>query len=596
MKKSSNKKNAIHVFQKVKFLLLASQKRQLIIIAGLLFIGMLFEMMSLGILIPALGIMLNSDIAKSYPILTPYLHFIGDPSQRQLIIWGISSIMIIFLMKAIFLIYSTWRQSKFSSELAATLAQNLFIGYLRQPYSFHLKRNSAELIRNIQSEVAAFNSVSMSLISLTLEMSAIIGIAFMLIFVEPLGAIVVTSFLGISSLLFYQLTKNKILSWGKGRQFHGGFITKHLLEGLGGVKEIKLFGREDFFLKEYVKHYTPWTKIQVNTNTLNLMPRMYLELLAVIGLAGLVVLMVAQNKPMDSVLPTLAVFVAAAFRMIPSTNRIMNSIQQVRFARPVIDLIYNEFKMIRYEEANSVVFKNKLDFSKNLVVTNLSFCYSGASTKALDGVSIKVEKGQSVGFMGQSGSGKSTLVDLILGLLTPDSGEISVDSQNIQNDLRCWQNQIGYVPQSIYLTDDTLRRNVAFGIENDKIDNNSVVRAIKAAQLDEFVGSLPQGLETYVGERGVRLSGGQRQRIGIARALYNDPEVLVLDEATSALDSENEKEVMLAIAALQGHKTILIVAHRLSTINNCDKIYKLNKGKIIAEGIPQIILESNKLS
>ena len=348
------------------------------------------------------------------------------------------------------------------------------------------------------------------------------------------------------------------------------------------------------FLSEYGVHNDAIAKIQIRVITLGLVPRVYLELLAVMGLAGLISLMMAQNKPLDLLLPTLGIFIAAAFRLIPSVSRIMYYFQHLRYTRPVVEVLFNEFRLVRNAMKPDVATA-KLNFNSIIELKNLIFHYFNAKINALDGVSINIKKGESVGFIGPSGSGKSTLVDVILGLLTPEKGDITVDGQNIQKNLRGWQNQIGYVPQSIYLTDDTLRRNVAFGLPNNQIDDLAVARAIKASQLDEFVQSIPNKLETYVGERGIRLSGGQRQRIGIARALYHDPAVLVLDEATSSLDSTTERGVMQAISALRGSKTLIIVAHRLSTVEHCDQLYRLDQGKIVEEGTPLNMLKIKKV-
>ena len=545
---------------------------------------MIFEMAGLGILIPALSIMLNPDIGKEYPSVTPYLEFIGNPTQMQLVLGGMLTLVLIYIIKTFYLIFLGWRQSKYTAELSSQISQQLFLGYLRQPYTMHLQRNSAELLNNIQSEVNLFNSVAQSTISLITEFSVLISVAIMLALVEPLGALLVTSFLAVSALGFLSLTKNKLLIWGKNRVVHSERTNQHLLQGLGGVKDVKLMGLENHFSQEYAKHNIANTKLQIKVNTLSLVPRPYLELLAVTGLAGLIGLMVVQGRPMNILLPTLGVFVAAAFRMIPSVNRIMSSMQAIRFANPVIEKLYIEFKMIReYQEKSDPAID--FNFSNKIIIENLRYSYPNATTCAIDGVSLIINKGETVGFIGASGSGKSTLMDIILGLLTPLSGSVLVDNSHIQANPRKWQDQIGYVPQSIYLTDDTLRNNIAFGIPSNKINNRAVDYAIRSAQLDEFVESLSEGLETYVGERGVRLSGGQRQRIGIARALYYDPQVLVLDEATSALDSNTEMGVMESINALHGSKTILIVAHRLSTLNNCDRLYKLEKGKVVNENI-----------
>jgi ABC-type multidrug transport system fused ATPase/permease subunit len=289
--------------------------------------------------------------------------------------------------------------------------------------------------------------------------------------------------------------------------------------------------------------------------------------------------MLAQNRLLESILPALGLFTAAAFRIMPSVNRVLSGVQSLRYGLPVIDVVHAELNLVMPK----VVFSSKLvtPFREVIELSQISYTYPASAEAALKDISLTIQRGESVGFIGTSGAGKSTLVDILLGLLTPDTGKVRVDGQDIQTNLRNWQDQIGYVPQSIFLTDDTLRSNVAFGLPTDQIDEAAIWRAIYSAQLEQFVKELPLGLDTLVGERGVRLSGGQRQRIGIARALYHDPAVLVLDEATSALDTATESAVMDAVRALHGHKTLIIVAHRLSTIEHCDQFYRLERARLI---------------
>ena len=571
-------------------MLSANQERQVVILGTLMIVGVFFEMIGLGALIPALGLMLNPGIINNYPLLNKIFTQLGNPTQLQIVIYGLILLIIIYAIKAIFLIFLSWRQSKFSSELSADLANQLFFGYLKLPYGFHLEKNSAELLRNIQSEVGQFTFISQSVIALSVEISIVIGVALMLLIIEPAGALIITSFLILSVYIFHSLTKKRLLSWGELRQKHTGLANQHLLQGLGGVKDVKLLGREDYFLNEFSVQNNSNAKIQTRVSTLGLVPRLYLELLAVIGLVGLIIIMVIQNKPIELLLPTMGVFAAAAFRMIPSANRIMTSIQGIRYAKPVVELLYSEIELIR--AINEIKNSNELIvYHDKLQLKNLSFQYPSSDLKALDNVTLSIIKGQTVGLIGPSGSGKTTLVDIILGLLKPTYGEILSDGKNINNNIRSWQNQIGYVPQSIYLTDDSLRNNIAFGIPSNEINEIEILNSIKAAQLVEFINSLPNGLDTFVGERGVRLSGGQRQRIGIARALYNNPPFLLLDEATSALDTATEVEVMSEVMAMRGQKTILIVAHRLTTVSTCDIIYRFSSGKIVEEGSPESILK-----
>jgi len=316
---------------------------------------------------------------------------------------------------------------------------------------------------------------------------------------------------------------------------------------------------------------------------------LWLELLAVIGLSILVVIIIMKGNSIDTLLPTVGLFAAAAFRLLPSANRILGAIQSIRYVSPVIDTIYSEFNLFSNEIKKEV--NVPLQFNNSISLDKVIYRYPETNSEALNDINIIIPHGASVGFVGGSGSGKSTLVDIILGLLSPVSGVLKVDGIDIQNNLRGWQDQIGYVPQSIFLTDDTLRRNVALGIDENQIDNDLVWKAICSSQLETFVNELPNKLETIVGERGERLSGGQLQRIGIARALYHEPSILVLDESTSALDTETENAVMDAIRALQGKKTIIIVAHRLTTIEHCDFLYRLEKGTIVDGGKTSEILQ-----
>ncbi len=579
------------LLSKINYLLPKSKKRQLLILCGFLLIGMLLEMVGLGVLIPAIGVMLSVNIVVEYPMLRPFIDSLGNPTQTELIIAGMSVLVFVFIIKTLFLVYLNWRQSKFSAQLSAQLSENLFYGYLRKPYTFHLQNNSAQLIRNILSEVNFFSSITQSMIALTIEVSIILSLTAVLLAIEPVGAIMVTLFFAISAYLFQLLTKAKIVKWGELRQLHDGKVNLHLLQGLGGVKDVKLMGREDYFLEKFNESNLWKAKLSTRQFTLQQVPRLYLELLAVIGLVGLIVVMVLQDKPINALITTLGIFVAAAFRMIPSINRIMIAFQSIRFAQPVVDVLYNEFKSIHEDvELAKVITPNLRPFSNVICSNNLIFNYYGFKANALNGINFTIRIGESIGLVGPSGSGKSTFVDLLLGLLKPSKGNIFVDGTDIHGDIRRWQDQIGYVPQSIYLMDDTLRRNVAFGIPDKQINKDAVSRAIKSAQLDEYVKNLPEGLETFVGERGIRLSGGQRQRIGIARALYHDPSILVLDEATSSLDTDTENKVKEAVDALKGNKTLIIVAHRLSTVQNCDRIFKFEKGRIVEEGTPENML------
>ena len=572
------------------YLLNNSQKKQLIYLFFLLLIGMFFEVLGIGILIPILSLLMDSNIGNKYPNLLPFLKMIGSPSQFKLVIYGMSFLVIIYLSKTFFLMYLSWKQSSFSANLSASISEKLYYGYLMQPYIFHLNRNSAFLINNISGEVVQFSAITQSALIFIVELSAIIGVFIMLIFIEPIGALSVTIVLALLIVIFYKLFKSKLSNWGESRLYHASMMSKLLSQGLGAVKDVIVLSRANFFLDVFSEHNLKHARIQSKVNTLNLAPRLYLELFAVIGLSILIILMALQHKPLENLIPTIAVFVAAAFRMIPSGNRIMASIQQIQYIDSSLDRLYKDFLLLSKSEYSTFNQKNQINLKNQIDILDLSYAYPNTFINAVNKINIKIKKGETIGLIGPSGSGKSTTVDLILGLLNPDSGKILIDGIDINSNINSWRSQIGYVSQSIYLIDDTLINNIAFGLQNDQINIEKINTAIKYAQLEEFIEGLPLKLNTIVGERGVRLSGGQRQRIGIARAMYNNPPILILDEATSALDNETEKAFMDSIQMLKLDKTIIIIAHRLTTVEKCDRIYKIVDGEITSYGVPQEVL------
>ena len=569
--------------QKLWRILTSHQKYSAIVLLGLMLIGMVLETLGIALVIPALALMTQSDLVCRYPGLVPWLDVIGNPSHEQLVIGGMLALVGVYAIKAFFLAFLAWRQAHFVFGVQAGLSQRLFAGYLRQPYTFHLQRNSAELIRNTMGQVTDITGVMQQGLALITELLVMIGISLLLLITEPIGALLVVSTIVLSGCVFHWFTRRKLLAWGEARQIHEGQRIKHLQQGLGGAKDVKLLGRESHFLAQYEKHNIGSAKAGQYQVTLKALPRLGIELLAVTGLAILVLGMIAQGKPLSALLPTLGLFAAAAFRLLPSVNRVLMAIQGVRFFLPVINTLDSELCLL--DMAPVEQRGQSLSFNDMLTLNNIRFSYpSAADVSVLQGIDLRIPCGASVGFVGGSGAGKSTLVDIILGLLTPDSGSVKIDGIDIQTNIRGWQDQIGYVPQSIFLTDDTLRRNVAFGLSEEQIDDEAVWGAIRAAQLEQFVNELSQGLDTHVGERGVRLSAGQRQRIGIARALYHDPQVLVLDEASSSLDIATERSFMDSVRALKGDKTIIIVAHRLSTVEHCDCLFRIERGRVVQEG------------
>ena len=576
------------MFNKVWYLLTAEQRISAIVLFGLLFIGMMLETLGIGLVIPAFALITQSNLAEKYPIMSPWLEMLGNPSHERLVVVGMVTLVSVYIIKTLYLAFLAWRQAQFTYDIQANLSQSLFSGYLRQPYTFHLQRNSAQLIRNTISHAEGTTGVIQQCLLLIMEVLVLFGISTMLLVVEPLGAALVLILMGLSGWVFNNFSRKHMLKWGEELQLHEGLRIQHLQQGLGGAKDVKLLGRESDFIDQYDFHNLGSARVSKRQSILLALPRLMLELFAVTGLASLIIVMINQGKPIESLLPITGLFAVAAFRLLPSVNRVISVVQYLRFYLPIINTMYDEIRLL--DNTKPTTHSGSLVLKDTLTLEQVRYDYPSTESSALSGINLTITHGTSIGFVGDSGAGKSTLVDIILGLLTPVSGSVKVDGVDIQKSIRGWQDQIGYVPQSIYLTDDTLRKNIAFGLPAKQINDDAVRRAIHDAQLEKFINELSEGLDTVVGERGIRLSGGQRQRIGIARALYHDPSVLVLDEATSSLDTDTESGVMDAVRDLHGKKTILIVAHRLSTVEDCDYLYRLEQGKIIDEGPPESML------
>lgn len=560
----------------------ASQRRRAAWLLVLISIGMVLETAGVGLVIPFLALITESDIGAKYPGTQPVLEWLGNPDRTTLIVIGMFVMLGFFLFKNLFLAFMAWQRTHFVASTQATLSQRLFTTYLRQPYAFHLRHNSAELIRNVSMESNQFTLGLNSLIQLVTQALVVLGVGGLLLAVEPIGGLVTFVLFGVAGGAFQALTKKRVRWWGKARRFHQGKVIQHLQQGLGGAKDVKLLGREEVFLSQFATHAVGVAQSERKRKFISALPKLWFEALAILGLVVLVLTLLAQGRPIEAILPTLAVFAAAAFRLMPRIGLLTASSQELRFVGPVVEHVYRELKELEgvppVEEASPMVFR------RDIRLRGVAFAYPGTAWPAVSQIDLEIPRGSSAGLVGGSGAGKSTLVDLILGLLEPSQGQVLVDGVDIRTNLRGWQDQVGYVPQSIYLTDESLRRNIAFGLHPEEIDDEAVRVAAKAAKLEELIAGLPKGLETTVGERGVRLSGGQRQRIGIARALYHDPAVLVLDEATSALDTKTEEGVMEAVNALQGTKTIIVVAHRLTTVARCDKLYRIEQGRLVSEG------------
>ena len=575
----------MNVLQQLNYLLEKKTKRNLIIVVIMSVIGSAVELLGVTIVLPIVDLAMDQGngeglIANSIRSIT------GAGTKEELLLWMIVLTIFIYIVKNIYVCFMYSRQYKFAATVKRETAARLMKSYFSRPYSFFLYKNSAELIRSVGSDTGQlFQLLSNLLIIFSNVLTALCIITFLAI--TNLGmTITVGLILGIC-LMVIGLGLQKINRRnGRINVQLNGFLIKYLQQAFEGIKEIKIMNIEDFFIDTYTSTYRKSTDMEVRYSFLNTMPKYIIESFAVVAVLGFLGANIIVNPDYMELVPQLAAFCVAAFKLLPSVNAIYASFNSVVYYKASIDIVYNDIKAAEDCEAEKwYLDKNdsNLSFKNEIRMENVSFKYDGTEREVLSDISLSIKKGQSVAFVGASGGGKTTTADLILSLLNPTSGKVLVDGVDINSNIRNWRGKFGYIPQNIYMIDDSIRRNVAFGVYDDEIDDDKVWQALREAQIEDFVKNLPDGLDTEVGERGTRISGGQKQRLGIARALYRNPEILVFDEATSALDNETEKEVMSEIEGLQGSKTIIMIAHRLSTIENCDVVYRVENGKVERE-------------
>jgi len=543
----------------------------------LMLITMVLETLGVGLVIPVITILFDDGISDKIPFFQEIIITLNYPSQLMLIVYSMVMLITVYFLKSSFVAFFNWRQANFILDAQVSISEKLFSSYMNQPYSFHLRRNSAGLIRNIITEVNSLISCFTAIIVLVTEILVFIGISILLLSYEFMGSLIVILLFSTLVFFFYYFTKNMTLRWGKLRQEYDEKKIQSIQEGLGSIKEAKIYKLEKYFINTFETNVFVSSDMGKKISFLTSLPRLWLELLIIICMSSLVIYLVYLEISNTQILTTLGLFAVAAFRLLPSFNKILSSVQLLRYNLPVVNLIHSE--VLLSNNVNSSLEVSEFDFQDKISIKNLSYAYENTEVSILKNITLEIKKGKKIGFVGSTGAGKTTLIDSILGLIKPLSGEILVDKKNIQKNIHGWQKNIGYVPQNIYLSDSSLKKNIAFGIADEDIDDLKILTSIKNAQLEKFVNDLPNGIETFVGERGARISGGQKQRIGIARALYNNPSVIVLDEATSALDGKVEFDIMEIINSLED-KTILIIAHRLSTLDQCDKIYEIKDGLV----------------
>jgi ATP-binding cassette subfamily C protein len=564
-------------------------------VAALVLTGTALEALGIGLVFPFMKLVLDPASVHDMGWVKAIYGPVSHGAEREALIALAFGLLSVFLVKNLLLAVVYYTQSRFVAKNEALLARRLLVSYLNGPYVLHLGRNSAEMLRNVFTTVTTvFSSVFMGFLTLATETCMVIAVAAILIAAEPVLTLTAIIVLGLAVGLFYRLVQRRFVVWGEAQLAVAKDMLQKLQEGFHSIKEVKVLGIALHVIDSFYISRRELSRIQTNHLTLTGIPRLWVETVTIIGIVVVIVAVLSRGGEMANALATLSLFAAALFRLMPSMNRILIALTGIKNGQEAVRAVCADVATFGTGAGEEHDDGQALPFSRDIRLEDVSFRYPGAEGATFDGVNLIIRKGESVGLAGPSGAGKTTLVDLILGLLSPAAGRVLVDGASIAGAERAWRRQIGYVPQSIYLTDDSIRRNVAFGRPDAEIVDAQVWRALKLAQLDEFVRALPGGLDTTVGERGVRLSGGERQRIGIARALYRDPAVLVLDEATASLDSETEHEINRAIESLGGIKTLIIIAHRLSTIRKCNRVVFLRDGRIVDSGTFQQLNAANE--
>ncbi|HQL00113.1 MAG TPA: ABC transporter ATP-binding protein [Smithellaceae bacterium] len=586
-------------FRKICFLIGGRTRAKLLVLLVMMIINALMEMAGIGAIPVFIFMISNPETLLQNRWVAPVARDLHIATAQQLMLWGFGFLAVLFVVKNAFLSLLISIKAKVTYQEQIRLGNRLFKAYMKARYPFFLNRNSAELLRNVNNETGTIIAgVIMPLLQIVMNGLILFMIVVLLLKTEPVITLLTFAVLGTVSFLFIHLNKKKDMAYGRQEQRERSRMNKIVLEGVAGIKDIKVLGREDSFLAQYGFSALQTAVAQRHKNILTELPRPLMEIIAVFTLLFISFMLLMTGRTTDSFVPVLALFGAATMRLLPTLRIIVSALTDIRYNLCAIDPVYNDLeclekhpdRRLRADNTNSL---EPYPFSCRMIFEDVSYAYPQGRQEAVRHIDLIIPKGAMIGLVGPSGAGKTTLVDILLGLLEPQQGRVLADNQNIFEDIRRWRMNLGYIPQTIYLSDDTIRRNIAFGLPDEYIDEVQLIRAVRSAQLEAFIQGLPGGLDTVVGERGIRLSGGQRQRIGIARALYNNPQILIMDEATSALDNITEQFIIEALETLRSDRTIIMIAHRLTTVRNCDVIYLLDDGFIVGHGGYEDLLKNS---
>lgn len=573
------------IFKKLNYILDKKQKINIVVLAVMIFIGGILETLSISAMLPVVWVIIDAESVQQNKYCQWIMELLHIQNMQGFIIMLLVALMIMYILKNAYLLLLTSEQNRFISVNRNRLISQVLREFLNRPYEFYLDADIPTVFRLTDSDIPNVFGILMAIISLASEVVVFVLICGVLIVTDWKLVLVLIFISGIVTLVLFKVLKPKLNSLGMTNQAIQSRIAKWRIQAIYGIKDVKVLHREAFFADNYESNGKIGAKLNQKYAIINALPRILIETIFMVSILGYLVVCVALGDDMTQMLPTLTAFGLAAVRLLPCVNRINTYLTDISYFRPCLDYVYenmniNEISKKTNQTLLPVDETKTMELKDRIELKDIVYAYPNTDVLIFDHADMEIPYGKSIGIMGPSGAGKSTIVDILLGLLKVHEGQILCDGDNVFENYPAWLAQIGYIPQSIYLVDEPIRNNIAFGIADDEIDDNRIWQVLEEAQLKEFIQTLPEGLDTTIGDRGVRLSGGQRQRLGIARALYHNPEILVFDEATSALDNETEAAVMEAINSFHGKKTMVIIAHRLNTIEKCDMIYKVEGGKI----------------